>query len=103
MPDQACILIILLTGYYEYKAPGVLEDFPPDLLADVNMDFNYRKEQDEFVQELYEKECNGEAVVYWEVESPSPKFSRDVSFPKNEVPKYLKNMVNACYNYHRRT
>ncbi|XP_069396162.1 phosphatidylcholine transfer protein [Delphinus delphis] len=63
------------TGHY--KAFGVLDDFPPDLLADVSMDFNYRKEWDEFVIELYERECSREAVVYWEVESPSPKFNRD--------------------------
>uniref|UniRef100_A0A8C6BZ07 Phosphatidylcholine transfer protein n=1 Tax=Monodon monoceros TaxID=40151 RepID=A0A8C6BZ07_MONMO len=68
------------TGHY--KAIGVLDDFPPDLLADVSMDFNYRKEWDEFVKELYERECSRETVVYWEVESPSPKFNRDVSFPE---------------------
>uniref|UniRef100_A0A8C0DWW5 Phosphatidylcholine transfer protein n=1 Tax=Balaenoptera musculus TaxID=9771 RepID=A0A8C0DWW5_BALMU len=68
------------TGHY--KAFGVLDDFPPDLLADVYMDFNYRKEWDEFVKELYERECSGETVVHWEVESPPPKFNRDVSFPE---------------------
>ncbi|TKC33918.1 hypothetical protein EI555_001652, partial [Monodon monoceros] len=71
---------LLPTGHY--KAIGVLDDFPPDLLADVSMDFNYRKEWDEFVKELYERECSRETVVYWEVESPSPKFNRDVSFPE---------------------
>ncbi|TEA35149.1 hypothetical protein DBR06_SOUSAS2810010, partial [Sousa chinensis] len=35
-----------------------------------------------FSLELYERECSREAVVYWEVESPSPKFNRDVSFPE---------------------
>ncbi|KAB0390065.1 hypothetical protein E2I00_002820, partial [Balaenoptera physalus] len=55
------------TGHY--KAFGVLDDFPPDLFADVYMDFNYRKGWDEFVKELYERECSGETVVYWEVES----------------------------------
>ncbi|KAM9044828.1 phosphatidylcholine transfer protein [Megaptera novaeangliae] len=66
------------TGHY--KAFGVLDDFPPDLLADVYMDFDYRKGWDEFVKELYERECSGETVVYWEVESPPPEFNRDVSF-----------------------
>ncbi|XP_067571831.1 phosphatidylcholine transfer protein-like isoform X4 [Pseudorca crassidens] len=113
------------TGHY--KAFGVLDDFPPDLLADVSMDFNYRKEWDEFVKELYERECSREAVVYWEVESPSPKFNRDVSFPERHhysafkvflcpvtvtqwwyvqqkgFPTYLKNMVNTCDNYPRRS
>ena len=41
-------LFLQPTGHY--KAFGVLDDFPPDLLADVYMDFNYRKEWEEFVK-----------------------------------------------------
>lgn len=65
------------TGLYEYKVFGVLEDCSPELLADVYMDLDYRKQWDEYVKELYEKECNGEAVVYWEVKYPFPMSNRD--------------------------
>ncbi|XP_024613451.1 phosphatidylcholine transfer protein isoform X1 [Neophocaena asiaeorientalis asiaeorientalis] len=65
------------TGLYEYKVFGFLEDCSPDLLADVFMDLDYRKQWDQYVKELYEKECNGEAVVYWEVKYPFPMSNRD--------------------------
>nr|KAF6296554.1 phosphatidylcholine transfer protein [Myotis myotis] len=65
------------TGLYEYKVFGVLEDCPPALLADVYMDLDYRKQWDQYVKELYEKECNGETVVYWEVKYPFPMSNRD--------------------------
>ncbi|XP_059936473.1 phosphatidylcholine transfer protein [Mesoplodon densirostris] len=65
------------TGVYEYKVFGVLEDCSPDLLADVYMDLDYRKQWDQYVKELYEKECNGEAVVYWQVKYPFPMSNRD--------------------------
>ncbi|XP_006940236.1 phosphatidylcholine transfer protein isoform X2 [Felis catus] len=65
------------TGLYEYKVYGVLDDCPPALLADVYMDLDYRKQWDQYVKELYEKECNGETVVYWEVKYPFPMSNRD--------------------------
>ncbi|KAM7334073.1 hypothetical protein ACRRTK_007393 [Alexandromys fortis] len=54
------------TGLYEYKVFGVLEGCPPALLADVYMDLDYRKKWDQYVKELYEKECDGQTVAYWE-------------------------------------
>ncbi|XP_010949391.1 phosphatidylcholine transfer protein isoform X1 [Camelus bactrianus] len=65
------------TGLYEYKVFGVLEDCPPAVLADVYMDLDYRKQWDQYVKELYEKECNGQAVVYWQVKYPFPLSDRD--------------------------
>ncbi|XP_006889518.1 PREDICTED: phosphatidylcholine transfer protein [Elephantulus edwardii] len=65
------------TGLYEYKVFGGLEDCPPALLADVYMDLDYRKQWDQYVKELYEKECGGETVVYWEVKYPFPMSNRD--------------------------
>ncbi|KAK1331346.1 hypothetical protein QTO34_009299 [Cnephaeus nilssonii] len=71
------VLFLQRTGLYEYKVFGVLEDCPPALLADVYMDLDYRKQWDQYVKELYEKECNGETVVYWEVKYPFPMSNRD--------------------------
>uniref|UniRef100_A0A8C3WDH9 Phosphatidylcholine transfer protein n=1 Tax=Catagonus wagneri TaxID=51154 RepID=A0A8C3WDH9_9CETA len=68
------------TGHYEYKVFGVLKNCPPDLITDVYMDLNYRKDWDEFVKELCTRDCNGETVVYWEVQCPSPRFNRDYVF-----------------------
>ncbi|XP_050620727.1 phosphatidylcholine transfer protein isoform X3 [Macaca thibetana thibetana] len=65
------------TGLYEYKVFGVLEDCSPTLLADVYMDLDYRKQWDQYVKELYEQECNGQTVVYWEVKYPFPMSNRD--------------------------
>nr|XP_020758866.1 phosphatidylcholine transfer protein isoform X2 [Odocoileus virginianus texanus] len=65
------------TGLYAYKVFGVLEDCSPDLLADVYMDLAYRKQWDQYVKELYERERNGETVVYWEVKYPFPMSNRD--------------------------
>nr|XP_006216483.1 phosphatidylcholine transfer protein isoform X1 [Vicugna pacos] len=65
------------TGLYEYKVFGVLEDCPPAVLADVYMDLDYRKQWDQYVKELYEEGCNGQAVVYWQVKYPFPLSDRD--------------------------
>nr|XP_028692166.1 phosphatidylcholine transfer protein isoform X6 [Macaca mulatta] len=65
------------TGLYEYKVFGVLEDCSPTLLADIYMDLDYRKQWDQYVKELYEQECNGQTVVYWEVKYPFPMSNRD--------------------------
>ncbi|KAJ1071845.1 hypothetical protein K5549_002137 [Capra hircus] len=75
-----CSIMVLheqQTGLYAYKVFGVLEDCLPDLLADVYMDLAYRKQWDQYVKELYEKECNGETVVYWQVKYPFPMSNRD--------------------------
>ncbi|KAM7069160.1 phosphatidylcholine transfer protein isoform 1-T1 [Molossus nigricans] len=65
------------TGLYEYKVFGVLEDCPPALFTEVYMDLEYRKKWDQFVKELYEKECDDKTVVYWEVKYPFPLSNRD--------------------------
>ncbi|KAF6096028.1 phosphatidylcholine transfer protein [Phyllostomus discolor] len=65
------------TGLYEYKVFGVLEDCPPAVITDVYMDLDYRKQWDQYVKELYEKECGGQTVVYWEVKYPFPMSNRD--------------------------
>ncbi|XP_012640061.1 phosphatidylcholine transfer protein isoform X1 [Microcebus murinus] len=70
------------TGLYAYKVFGVLEDCSPALLADVYMDLDYRKRWDEYVQELYERECNGQTVVYWEVKYPFPMSNRDYVYTR---------------------
>nr|XP_005911081.1 PREDICTED: phosphatidylcholine transfer protein [Bos mutus] len=41
------------------------------------MDLAYRKQWDQYVKELYEKECSGETVVYWQVKYPFPMSNRD--------------------------
>ncbi|XP_049716155.1 phosphatidylcholine transfer protein isoform X1 [Elephas maximus indicus] len=72
------------TGLYKYKVFGVLEDCPPALLADVYMDLDYRKQWDQNVCELYEKRCNGETVVYWEVNYPFPMSNRDYVYIRQQ-------------------
>ncbi|XP_045038475.2 phosphatidylcholine transfer protein isoform X1 [Desmodus rotundus] len=79
-PPLGCLITISKskqTGLYEYKVFGVLEDCPPAVLADVYMDLDYRKQWDQYVKELYEKECGGKTVVYWEVKYPFPMSNRD--------------------------
>ncbi|OWK15520.1 hypothetical protein Celaphus_00000607, partial [Cervus elaphus hippelaphus] len=52
------------TGLCEYKVTGIVRS-PPDLLADVYMDLDYRKQWDQYVQELREIKVDGEeACVY---------------------------------------
>ncbi|MEJ1272221.1 phosphatidylcholine transfer protein [Cricetulus griseus] len=65
------------TGLYEYKVFGVLEGCSPALLADMYMDLDYRKTWDQHVNELQEKECDGQMVAYWEVKYPFPLSNRD--------------------------
>ncbi|XP_008072657.1 phosphatidylcholine transfer protein isoform X2 [Carlito syrichta] len=72
------------SGLYEYKVFGVLEDCPPALLADVYMDLDYRKQWDQYVKELYEQECDGETVVYWEVKYPFPMSNRDYVYVRQQ-------------------
>ncbi|XP_069338468.1 phosphatidylcholine transfer protein isoform X3 [Eulemur rufifrons] len=65
------------TGLYEYKVFGVLEDCPPDVLVAVYMDLDYRKQWDEYIEELYEQEYNGQTVIYCKVKYPFPMSKRD--------------------------
>ncbi|XP_001500318.3 phosphatidylcholine transfer protein isoform X5 [Equus caballus] len=65
------------TRVYKYKVFGTLKNCPPALLTDVYMDLDYRKQWDQHVEELYERECNGQTVVYWQVKCPMLKPNRD--------------------------
>ncbi|XP_077708739.1 phosphatidylcholine transfer protein-like isoform X1 [Canis aureus] len=65
------------TGLCEYKVYGVLDNCLPDVLADVYMDLDYRKQWDEYIEELYQLEYNGDTVVYWQVKYPFPMYNRD--------------------------
>ncbi|KFQ64998.1 Phosphatidylcholine transfer protein, partial [Pelecanus crispus] len=65
------------SGLYEYKVFGGLADCPPKLFVDVYMDLKFRKQWDPYVKELYEKTCDGERVIYWEVNYPFPFSNRD--------------------------
>ncbi|XP_038563315.1 phosphatidylcholine transfer protein [Micropterus salmoides] len=65
------------TGLYEYKVFGVLTTCTPELCADVYMDLTYRKDWDNYVKELYEKDFNGQTAIYWEVKYPFPLSNRD--------------------------
>ncbi|XP_044601482.2 phosphatidylcholine transfer protein-like isoform X2 [Equus asinus] len=65
------------TGLYKYKVFGTLKDCPPALLIDVYMDLDYRKQWDQNVEELYERRCNGQTVVYWQVRYPTLMSNRD--------------------------
>ncbi|XP_077898405.1 phosphatidylcholine transfer protein isoform X3 [Ictidomys tridecemlineatus] len=65
------------TWLYKYKIFGVLKDCSPALLTEVFMDLGYRKQWDQYVHELYEKECDGETLVYWQVAYPFPMYNRD--------------------------
>ncbi|KAF4011996.1 hypothetical protein G4228_003090, partial [Cervus hanglu yarkandensis] len=64
------------TGLYEYKVTGIVRS-PPDLLADVYMDLDYRKQWDQYVQELREIKVDGEEAVYWQMKYPFPMSNRD--------------------------
>ncbi|XP_035254051.1 phosphatidylcholine transfer protein isoform X3 [Anguilla rostrata] len=41
------------------------------------MDLAYRKKWDGYVKELYEKDCDGQTAIYWEVKYPFPLSNRD--------------------------
>lgn len=70
------------SGLYEYKVFGVLEGCSPALLADVYMDLDYRKQWDQYVKELYEKESDEQMVAYWEVKYPFPLSNRDYVYTR---------------------
>ncbi|KAB0367394.1 hypothetical protein FD755_020718, partial [Muntiacus reevesi] len=76
------------TGLYEYKVSGIVRS-PPDLLADVYMDLDYRKQWDQYVQELREIKVDGEDAVYWQMKYPFPMSNRDISFPKMKQRRQL--------------
>ncbi|KAG5832993.1 phosphatidylcholine transfer protein isoform X1 [Anguilla rostrata] len=65
------------TGLYEYKVFGVLPSCGPELCTEVYMDLAYRKKWDGYVKELYEKDCDGQTAIYWEVKYPFPLSNRD--------------------------
>ncbi|XP_077690168.1 phosphatidylcholine transfer protein isoform X3 [Eretmochelys imbricata] len=65
------------SGLYEYKIFGGLADCPPELLADVYMDLDYRKQWDQYVKELCEKIYDEKRIIYWEVKYPFPLSNRD--------------------------
>uniref|UniRef100_A0A8C8BMB4 Phosphatidylcholine transfer protein n=1 Tax=Otus sunia TaxID=257818 RepID=A0A8C8BMB4_9STRI len=65
------------SGLYEYKLFGGLADCTPKLCVDVYMDLNFRKQWDQYVEELHEKTYDGEKVIYWEVKYPFPLSNRD--------------------------
>ncbi|XP_007055182.2 phosphatidylcholine transfer protein isoform X2 [Chelonia mydas] len=65
------------SGLYEYKIFGGLADCPPELLADVYMDLDYRKQWDQYVKELCEKTYDEKRIIYWEVKYPFPLSNRD--------------------------
>ncbi|KAM7231453.1 hypothetical protein CapIbe_016214 [Capra ibex] len=64
------------TGLHEYKVSGIVRS-PPDLLADVYMDLDYRKQWDQYVQELREIKVDGEEAVYWQMKYSFPMSNRD--------------------------
>ncbi|KAM5135981.1 phosphatidylcholine transfer protein [Mantella aurantiaca] len=65
------------TGLYEYKIYGGLVDCPADLLSDVYMDLEYRKQWDANVKALQEENSEEGKVIYWEVKYPFPLSNRD--------------------------
>ncbi|KAK2111638.1 hypothetical protein P7K49_011384, partial [Saguinus oedipus] len=50
-------------------------------------------------KELYEQECNGETVVYWEVKYPFPMSNRDVSFPQAFAKDIASRVVFGDLRY----
>ena len=44
------VLFLQQTGLCEYKVYGVLDNCLPDVLADVYMDLDYRKQWDEYIE-----------------------------------------------------
>nr|XP_040124934.1 phosphatidylcholine transfer protein isoform X3 [Ictidomys tridecemlineatus] len=84
------------TWLYKYKIFGVLKDCSPALLTEVFMDLGYRKQWDQYVNELYEKECDGETLVYWQVAYPFPMYNRDMpSVP--QLRKSWREQNNICW------
>ncbi|XP_067859891.1 phosphatidylcholine transfer protein [Heptranchias perlo] len=67
---------------YEYKIYGTFADCAPELYVDVYMDLEYRKQWDSYVKELYEQECDGQKVIYWEVKYPFLLSNRDYVYAR---------------------
>ncbi|GCB81437.1 hypothetical protein scyTo_0021395, partial [Scyliorhinus torazame] len=80
---------------YEYKIYGTFSDYVPELYVDMYMDLEYRKQWDSYVKELYEQECDGQKVIYWEVKYPFPLSNRDVSFPVLKCPVAFLTVVQS--------
>uniref|UniRef100_A0A8D0PN80 Phosphatidylcholine transfer protein n=1 Tax=Sus scrofa TaxID=9823 RepID=A0A8D0PN80_PIG len=68
------------TGLYEYKVFGVLEDCSPELLADVYMDLDYRKQWDEYVKG--DERNKIVSLCFWLVDFPS---RRELDFEGKKV------------------
>ncbi|KAJ8251747.1 hypothetical protein GJAV_G00225000 [Gymnothorax javanicus] len=72
------------TGLYEYKVFGVLPTCGPELCVDVYMDLPYRQKWDTYVKELYERDCDGQTAIYWEVKFPFPLSNRDYVYVREK-------------------
>ncbi|XP_028843239.1 phosphatidylcholine transfer protein isoform X2 [Denticeps clupeoides] len=71
-----------VTGLYEYKVFGSLDNCGPDLCANVYMDLVYRKQWDSYAKELNEKDYDGKTSIYWEVKYPFPLSNRDYVYER---------------------
>jgi len=70
-----------VSGLYEYKIMGSISDVLPDVCKQVYMDLEYRKNWDEYVNELYEFE-EGMHCIYWNVNYPWPMSNRDYIYTR---------------------
>lgn len=68
------------SGLYQYKTYGVLEDVPPEVCAEVFMDYRYRQQWDAYVKGVYETQENGQRLVLWETIFPFPMSNREYVF-----------------------
>ncbi|KAK3106166.1 hypothetical protein FSP39_014092 [Pinctada imbricata] len=82
------------SGLYQYKIYGTLSDVTPDVCAEVYMDLEYRKVWDSYVKELYEKDMDGQKVIYWNVNFPFPLWNRDYVYLRElrEMEQYGKRI-----------
>ncbi|XP_022803364.1 phosphatidylcholine transfer protein-like isoform X2 [Stylophora pistillata] len=71
-----------VSGLYEYKITGLLEDVGLDVCKNVYMDLEYRKKWDGYVKELYEFDDNGVKSIYWNVNYPWPMSNRDYIYTR---------------------
>ncbi|XP_078376077.1 phosphatidylcholine transfer protein-like [Oculina patagonica] len=85
-----------VSGLYEYKIMGTLEDVGPAVCKQVYMDLEYRKKWDEYVKDLYEFDDEGIPSIYWNVNYPWPMSNRDYIYTRalrkleiNSVPTII--------------
>ncbi|XP_015749190.1 PREDICTED: LOW QUALITY PROTEIN: phosphatidylcholine transfer protein-like [Acropora digitifera] len=74
-----------VSGLYEYKILGSILDVLPNVCKEVYMDLAYRKKWDEYVNELYEFDEDGEESIYWNVNYPWPMSNRDYVYRRAEL------------------